>query len=281
MNIRQLLWTVLCCISTVAPVAAFAQTVAPSAQVKSEGQLTIVNSLGYAPFEFTDASNQPAGLDIDLAMAAAKLVNAKLNIVTIPFASQIPALASGRAQIAWTPFSVLPERIKQVDFVTYMQAGTVASVLPAKKGAFSDQKGLCGKTIAVQTGSSADAAADKLMADCDKYGLVRFQKQIYPDQQGTIQAVLTGRADAMLDDSTVSGYYEATSKGKLVVAPGNYYSTPLAVAVRKGDKQSAVMVQALIDQLIKNGTYEAILKKYNMMSSAIPKSAIMTDASQL
>ncbi|WP_245384600.1 hypothetical protein [Rhizobium leguminosarum] len=35
----------------------------------------------------------------------------------------------------------------------------------------------------------------------------------------TIQAVLTGRADARFDDSTAAGYYEQTSNGKLVVAP--------------------------------------------------------------
>ena len=250
-------------------------------EVKDSGKLTIASSLGYAPFEYVDEQGKPVGLDIELASAVADLLHAKLDIVTIPFASQIPGLAAGRIKVAWATFSVTEERIKQVDFVTFLQAGTVIATLPENKGKFASQNGICGKAVAVQTGTSADFAADKLSAICEAANLPAIKKSIYPDQKDTIQAVLSGRAEARLDDSTSAGYYEVTSNGKLVVVGESYYPTPLGVAVAKGDKATAAMLEAALQKLISDGTYEAILKKYNMTNSALPKPVVYTDASQI
>lgn len=249
--------------------------------VKATGKLTIANSLSYAPFEFRDESGQPAGLVIDLANATAELMNAKLDILTIPFASQIPALSSGRVTIAWETFSVLPERLSQVDFVAFMEAGTVAAVKPEDKDKFAKKLDLCGHTVAVQTGSSGDIAADKLSADCTTANRPELNKTIYPEQKDSISAVLSGRAEVWLDDSTAAGYYESTSKGQLVVTGDSHYPTPLAIGVPKGDKATAAMLQAAVQKLIDDGTYEKVLEKYNMAKSATPRAVIYTDPAQL
>ncbi|MBY3517110.1 ABC transporter substrate-binding protein [Rhizobium laguerreae] len=249
--------------------------------VKSSGTLTIANGLDYAPFEFVDANGQPAGLDVDLAHEAAKLITAKLDLQRIPFASQIPSLAAGRVKVAWATFTVKEDRLKQVDFVTFLQSGTVAMVLPDKKDSISDAKSLCGKRVAVQTGSAADFTTDKLSEDCAKSNLPKIDKVIYPEQKDTIQAVLTGRADARFDDSTAAGYYEQTSNGKLVVAPGVYDVLPLGVAVQKGDKASAEMMQAIFQELIANGKYKTVLDKYGMSLAAVKKSRIITSIDQV
>ncbi len=249
--------------------------------VKSSGKLTIANSLAYAPFEYTDAAGNPAGLDIELAQAAADLMGVKLEVVTIPFASQIPALASGRATMAWTTFTVLPERLKQVDFVSFMQTGSVAAVKPEDKDKFTKKLDLCGRAIAVQTGSSGDVAADSISAECKAANLAEIKKQIYPEPKDSIGAVLSGRAEAWLDDSTAAGYFEKTSKGQLVVTGDSYYPSPLGVAIPKGDKATAAMVEALLKELMANGTYKKLLDNYNMGKSALEAPVVYTDVSQL
>ncbi|AGS24400.1 ABC transporter substrate-binding protein [Rhizobium etli] len=249
--------------------------------VKSSGTLSIASGLDYAPFEFVDPNGQPAGLDVDLANAAAKLISAKLDIQRIPFASQIPSLAAGRVKVAWATFTVKEDRLRQVDFVTFLQSGTVAMVLPDKRDSISGAHSLCGMRVAVQTGSAADFTADKLSESCTKSNLPKIEKLIYPEQKDTIQAVLTGRADARFDDSTAAGYYEQTSKGKLVVAPGVYDILPLGVAVQKGDKATAEMMQAIFQQLIANGEYKAILDKYGMSLAAVEKSRIITSVNEI
>ncbi|CCM80031.1 MULTISPECIES: ABC transporter substrate-binding protein [Rhizobium] len=249
--------------------------------VKSSGTFSIASGLDYAPFEFVDPNGQPAGLDVDLANAAAKLISVKLDIQRIPFASQIPSLAAGRVKVAWATFTVKEDRLRQVDFVTFLQSGTVAMVLPDKKDSISGAQDLCGMRVAVQTGSAADFTADKLSESCTKSNLPKIEKLIFPEQKDTIQAVLTGRVDARFDDSTAAGYYEQTSKGKLVVAPGVYDILPLGVAVQKGDKATAEMMQAIFQQLIANGEYKAILDKYGMTLAAVEKSRIITSVNEI
>lgn len=266
---------------TAAVSSAGADEISVIKEVKETGKLTISSSLGYAPFEYIDEQGKAAGLDVELATAVAELLNAKLDIVTIPFASQIPGLAAGRVKVGWATFSVTEERLKQVDFVTFMQAGTVVVTTPAMKDKFAAKNSLCGASVAVQTGTAADFAADKLDADCTTANLPAIKKSIYPEQKDTIQAVLSGRAEARLDDSTSAGYYEVTSGGKLVVTGNSFYPTPLGVAIAKGDKATAAMLEASFRKLISNGTYEQILKKYNMTTSALPRPAVYTDAAQL
>ncbi|WP_244649552.1 ABC transporter substrate-binding protein [Neoaquamicrobium sediminum] len=259
----------------------FAGDLPKTQSVRDTGKLSIANGLAYAPFEFVDTAGKPAGLDIELAEASAKALGVELDITTIPFSSQITALASGRVSIAWSTFSVTEERLKQVDFVTFLSSATVLMTTAENAGRFKSKDDLCGASIAVQTGSIADFAADKLSAECEAAGKAKIEKSIYPEQQDTIQAVSTGRAIGRFDDSTAAGYLETESKGKFVVVPGSYFPTPLGLAVAKGDKETAEMMRATLQQLMDDGTYKGIVDKYNMSTSATDKSIIITDPSQI
>lgn len=84
-----------------------------------------------------------------------------------------------------------------------------------------------------------------------------------------MQAVLSDRIDARMDDATASSYFEVTSKGKLVVLPGLYDVAPLGLAITKEDAKTANMMIAALDELFKNGKYQAILDKYGMGPYAI------------
>lgn len=249
--------------------------------IVSSGDFAIASSLGYAPFEFVDADGKPAGLNIELAQALSKLLGAELKIENVPFANQIPGLAAGRFKVGWATFSVTEERLKQVDFVSYMQAGTVAVTRPDDAARFADRAALCGASIAVATGTAADFAADKLSADCQAEGRPALQKAIYPEQKDVIQAVISNRAEAYLDDSTSAGYYQSTTGGKLVVAGDAFYPTPLGVAVAKGDTATAEMMKAGFEALIADGTYGAALSKYNMATSGLSQIVIYTTPDQL
>ncbi|RVD46944.1 transporter substrate-binding domain-containing protein, partial [Mesorhizobium sp. M7A.F.Ca.ET.027.03.2.1] len=122
-----------------------------TSDVKDSGTLSIASGLDYAPFEFTDEKGEPAGLDVELSQVAAKLMGVKLDLKRIPFASQIPALTAGRIKVGWATFTVKADRLKQVDFVTFLKSGTVAAVLPENLSKFQGQNSLCGAKVAVQT----------------------------------------------------------------------------------------------------------------------------------
>jgi polar amino acid transport system substrate-binding protein len=93
--------------------------------------------------------------------------------------------------------------------------------------------------------------------------------------------VITGRADAYLDDSTSAGYYSQVSNGRLVLTGEVFHKKPIGHIINKGDAETANMLAALIQKLIDDGSYAAILQKYGMSSSAIAKPIIYTNASQV
>lgn len=261
--------------------ALLALTSAGSVHADDADDLTIGSSLGYAPFEYVDADGNPTGIDIELAQAAAKALGKELQIDVVPFASQIPSLMSNRIEIAWSSFTVTQERLEKVDFVTFLQSGATISLLPQNAEKYPDPDSACGMNLAIQVGAAADQRADQISAECAAKGLPEMEKTYYPENKDVIQAVLTGRVDGTLGDATAAKYYAQQSKGKLAVVPFLYSPTELGLAVRKGDTATAEMMQKALQTLIDDGTYSAILSKYNQQDYGVATSRIITDAGQL
>ncbi|TPK62107.1 ABC transporter substrate-binding protein [Mesorhizobium sp. B2-4-15] len=246
-----------------------AAEVPKSTDVKQSGTLAVANTLDFAPFEYLDADGKQTGIIIELAGEVAKLVDAKLDVQRTPFPSMIPGLAAGRFKIAWETFSATPERLKQVDFVMFLKAGLAVSTSPEKKASFSGDTPLCGKRIGVSAGSASDFLVDKLGKECTDKGQPAIEKSVFNSSTDIVQAVLSDRVDARMDDATASSYFEVTSKGQLVVLPTLYEVAPLGMAIAKDDKETADMMVAALAELFKNGTYKAILEKYGMGAYAI------------
>ncbi|AMS44877.1 polar amino acid transport system substrate-binding protein [Aminobacter ciceronei] len=252
-----------------------------SAEVKDTGKLIIANTLEYAPFEFIDENGKQVGINIELAQETAKLLGAELEVTRIPFPSMVPGLAAGRFKVAWETFAATDERLKQVDFVMFIKSGIVASTTADKVSQFQGENNLCGKRIGVIGGAVSDFIADRLSAECKEKGLPEIAKSIFPEGKDIIQAALSDRIDARLDDATASGYFEVTSKGQMVVVPGLYDVAPLGIAIPKGDKETADMLAAGVNELIKNGTYKTIMAKYGMTSAMIDEAYIVDSADKI
>ena len=259
---------------------ALAQDVPIPSYVKEAGKLPIAMTI-YAPYSYMDAAGKQTGLSIELARAATKYLGVEPDVTIVPFTTLIPSLAAGRIKIAWLNASVTEERLKQADFVAWMQDGAIVSTLPENKDRFAQRSALCGRTVAVQSGTAADFAADGVNRECKAAGRPEFKKDIYPSQQDTVQAVITGRADAYIDDSTTAGYYSQVSNGKLVPTGQIFNVKPIGHIIAKGDAATARMLAAVMQKLMDDGTYATLLKKYGMSNSAIPKPVVYTDVSQL
>jgi polar amino acid transport system substrate-binding protein len=249
--------------------AAVAADVPKSPEVEQTGTLSIANTLDYAPFEYIDADGKQTGIIIELAGEVAKLMGVKLDVQRTPFPSMIPGLAAGRFKIAWETFSANPERLTQVDFVMFIKAGIAASTTPEKKDSFTGDMPLCGKRIGVSAGTASDFLVDKLSKECTDKGQAAIEKSVFNSSTDIVQAVLSDRVDARMDDATASSYFEVTSKGQLVVLPTLYDVAPLGMAIAKNDKGTADMMVAALAELFKNGNYQAVLDKYGMGAYSI------------
>lgn len=132
------------------------------ADVRKAGKLRVGSSIGFPPGAYypngTDKAS--AGQDIDLADAVAKVLGVGLERQDASFETILPALGSGKYDFGTGNFGVTAERLKTIDFVTYINDGQGFAVKKgntALKAKVTDLTQLCGLTIGTGAGTTFEA----------------------------------------------------------------------------------------------------------------------------
>lgn len=242
-------------------------------EIKKKGTLKVGTDTTYPPNEYIDDDGKTiVGMDIDLINAVGKKLGLKMQPQTAAFETIIPSIGS-TFDLAISSFTINPERMQVVDFVSYYNAGTVWTV--KKGGTKVDPKDACGKKIAVQTGTiqETDDLPAKI-AECTSAGKPAIDVQKYDSQGDATTAVVTGKADAMLADLPVVVDAINQSDGKLEQAGEMYDAAPYGIALPKNSGKFGDAVLAALKSLQEDGSYEKILKKWNADAGALDKPEI-------
>ena len=242
----------------------------PSA-IKSKGTLTVAADASYAPNEFIGSDGKTVeGMDADLAKALAGVMGLKANVKNATFDSIIPGLASGKYDLGMSSFTDTKEREKTVDFVTYLSAGTSFYVKAQGGPTINGLADLCGKTVAVEKGTTQQTDAE---AQSKKCGSKPVKVLTFPDQNGANLALSSGRAQVGMADSPPADYQVKKSGGQFKLVGQPYGTAPYGIAIPKGNGMAPV-VKAALEKLMQNGKYLAILKQWGIESGAITNPVI-------
>jgi polar amino acid transport system substrate-binding protein len=165
-------------------------------------------------------------------------------------------------------FTDTKAREKVVDFVTYYLAGTSFYVKASGGPTINTLADLCGKTVAVERGTTQQADAAAQGVKCKKAGKPGVTVSVFPDQNGANLALASGRAQVGMADSPVAAYIVKQSKGQFKVSGSTYGTAPYGIAIPKGNGMAKPILDAL-KQLMADGSYKAILTKWGIQSGAI------------
>ena len=252
--------------ATASQVSSIAAAV-PSA-VKSKGTLLVAADATYAPNEFIDTDGVTViGMDADLAKALGKVMGLNMTMVNATFDSIIPGLASGKYDLGMSSFTDTKEREKTLDFVTYFSAGTSFFVKATGGPAINTLDDLCGHHVSVEKGTTQADDANAQNATCTKAGKAAVDVQVYTDQNGTNQALQSGRAEVSMADSPVAAYQVKLSNGIFKLSGQPYGTAPYGIAIPKGNGMAQPILDA-IKELQKIGVYNQILAKWGIQSGA-------------
>lgn len=248
------------------------------ADVKDSGTLLFGTDASYAPNEFlADDGTTIVGFDIDLGNAIAAKLGLQGKWENATFDSLIVGVQNGKFNSSMSSFTVNPEREKQVNMITYFNAGTSWAVQTGNPSGISVDDP-CGKTVAVQ---KATVQVDDITArndDCKSAGKPEINIQQYSLQSEATTAVVSGKADAMLADSPVVAYAIEQS-GKLEQLGDVYDAAPYGVVVPKDQTDFATAIQGAINALIEDGTYASILDQWGLANGAIESSEVNPSSS--
>jgi polar amino acid transport system substrate-binding protein len=236
--------------------------------VKSKGTLTVAADASYAPNEFMKpGSDTVEGMNPDLAKAIGEKLGLKVKVVNATFDGIIPGLQSGKFDLGMSSFTDTKAREKVVDFVTYFSAGTsfYTKADGADVGGLDD---LCGKTVAVEKGTTQQDDATVQSKKCKDAGKAAVNVLTFPDQNGANLALSSGRAQVGMADSPVADYMVKQSNGTFKSTGSTYGTAPYGIAIPKDSGMAEPILEA-VKAIMDDGTYKQILQKWGVEHGAI------------
>jgi polar amino acid transport system substrate-binding protein len=246
------------------------------AEIKSDGKIVIGTDSSYAPNEFLDTDGKTViGFEVDLFNAVAAKLGLKTEWQSAVFDAIIPGIQSGKYEMGVSSFTINDERKKQVNMVSYFDAGTQWAT---KKGNPTGVQpdNACGKKVAVQTNTvqDTDDLSSKRQQACKSAGKPAITIDRYQRQDQATAAVVSGKDDAMLADSPVVAYAVKKTNGQLELLGDIYDAAPYGFVIKKDQAEFAQAVADAVKALISDGTYKTILTKWGVEAGAIDNPAV-------
>jgi polar amino acid transport system substrate-binding protein len=164
--------------------AAHAQTLD---RILKEKKIRVAVEVDSPPFGVLDKDGQPDGLEIAAVRQLAKDLGVELEMVQVTAPARIPAVLSGRADVAIASLSITLARAQTVAFAS--PHGALTIVITAPQGVkIGNAAELSGKRIGLTRGTLEEATVPKIAPkDCE---IVYFD-----DISATIQALISGQID--------------------------------------------------------------------------------------
>jgi polar amino acid transport system substrate-binding protein len=244
--------------------------------VRDAGVLKVGSDVAYAPIESFDKDGKTIiGVDPDIAAALSAELGVKLTLQNGTFDGLITSLRSKRIDLIMSAMSDTPERQKSIDFVDYFTAGTSILVKKGNPEKISSLDDFCGKTIALQRGTTQDDVATAQQAKCKKAGKELKVLKFDRDTEALLQ-VKQGRAVADMNDFPVAAYNAQTSGGgnDFEVVGEQIEAGPYGIGVRKEDTAIRDALQKALQAIIDNGEYAKILDKWNVKAGAVTSATV-------
>lgn len=241
-------------------------------KIKDSKKIVVGTDATYAPNEFLDADGKTVvGADVDLFNAAAAKMGVEVEWQPSGFDAIITGVQAKKYDVGVSSFTINDSRKEQVNMVSYFNAGT-SWATPKGNPKGVDPENACGKTIAVQTGTTQ--ADDDLPVRQEKCGANKINVLTFDGQDQVTAAVVSGRADAMLADSPVVAYAVKQSGDKVEQLGELYDAAPYGIVVPKDQTEFAEAIAQAFKEIKADGSYDKVLEKWGTSDGAIDDFAV-------
>jgi lysine/arginine/ornithine transport system substrate-binding protein/histidine transport system substrate-binding protein len=218
---------------------------------------------GYAPFEVKTPEGKLAGFDIDLGNELCKRIAANCTWVEGEFDGLIPSLKAKKIDAILSSMSITEQRQKEIDFTDKLYGTPARLVAASGSTLLPTAEALKGKQVGVFQGTTAETYAKEQWAS-KGINVVTYQAQelVYAD-------LVNGRLDAAFQDAVAAndGFLkQPQGKGFVFAGPEvnevKYFGVGAGIGLRKEDAALKAQLNKALADMIKDGTYATIAKKY-------------------
>jgi len=229
----------------------FVSVFATGSALAQSTPLRVVTDATFPPMEFVK-DGQRTGFDVDLVEALGKEMGRKIEWIDIDFKGLIPALQSGRADMAMSAIYITDDRRKVVDFSDPYYAGGLV-VLTKKAGPIKSLKDLDGKKVAVQVGTKSVQFLKDNFPKAERVEVEKNQEMFNLAQIGRADAAVTGKPAAKL---------YAQSHPDMTVLAEQITTEEYGMAIPKNQPATTEAINAALKKIKANGVYDKLVAKW-------------------
>jgi cystine transport system substrate-binding protein len=223
------------------------------AAIKQAGVIRIGTEGTYAPFTFHDASNKLTGFDVEIGREVAKRLGVNAEFLEGKWDGLIAGLDARRYDAVINQVGITEARKAKYDFSNpYIASRAVLIVRDGNDTirSFDDLKGK----------KSAQSLTSNFGKLAEQHGAILVGTDGF-DQ--SIQLVLTGRADATINDSlSFLDFKKHKPDAKVRVVARKSNADHSGIIVRKGNPDLVAAINKALDDIKRDGTYERLAATY-------------------
>ena len=222
------------------------------------GKLTMSTNAAFPPYEMTTDSGELEGIDIEVAGAIAKKLGLELQVDDMDFDAALLAAQNGKSDMVMAGVTVTEDRQLVMNFsdsyATGVQVVIVKEGSPiqtvddlANANMIGCQMGTTGYIYCSDTPENGGYGEDHVTA--------------YETGAVAVQALVNGQVDAVVIDNEPAKAYVAANPS-LKILDTEFAVEDYAIALQKGNTGLLEAVNAAMDELKADGTFQTIVDKY-------------------
>ena len=235
-----------------------AATAAETAAEAAGGTLIVGFDQDFPPMGFVGDNGEYTGFDLDLAKEVASRLGLEYKAQPIAWDSKDMELESGNIDCIWNGFTITGREDDYTWTTPYMANKQVFVV--ANDSDIKSQADLAGKVVEVQADSSAEAALKENQDLANTFG----QLLTTPDYNTAFMDLEQGAVDAVAMDVIVAGYQIKQRNADFKILDDSLSEEEYGVGFKKGNTELRDKVQSTLDEMVKDGTFDDIAKKWDL-----------------
>ena len=216
----------------------------------------------FPPFNYVDSNNQLQGFDVDIAKALCETAKLKCEFVIQEWTAMIPNLLDNKYDAIISSMSMSAERRQKVAFTEKYYNSPSVFIARKKSGiAGTSPEDLKTLRLGVTAATSQESYAKKFYSD-----VATTVFQASPD---LYKGLADGNVDIILEDKlAVYDWLANTKAGSCCTFQGDdinnteYFGDGAGIAVRPTDKALLDKLNAALEAIEANDTYDTINAKY-------------------
>lgn len=220
-------------------------------------KLVMATNAAFPPYEFYEGDTI-VGIDAEIAAAIAEKLGMDFAIEDMEFDAIIPAVTSGKASMGMAGMTVTDERKESVDFSDSYATG-VQVIIVNEGSSIQTVDDLFAEgashVIGVQTGTTGDLYTTWDIEDEGLGTVERFNKGA-----DAVLALTQGKVDCVVIDNQPAKEFVKANEG-LAILDTEYAVEDYAICFAK-DSELTEKVNGALQELIADGTVQAIIEKY-------------------